>query len=705
MLLVALSCWLGLSLLVRAPNDQSTRVFAWFCLHMALYGLSNLLPQLTASQAAAHLLNRFQLITTVLVPAVFLHFIAMLTTSGCMTRPQRILVQIFYGTGVLLALYAAVGPLPAPVAPFPPWSRWGEPRFPEGVLVWAWVLQRVVPLVSVLVLLAMAYRLPAHDVQQRRLRLIYGIIGLVGVVGALAATFVRDLPISPAVPRTLMLAAMFALAYAVLVHRALLPERVARRTFFYSILGSLATTLYIGLVLGLEWLVSTWLQIDVPLVTAFSLVALVAILEPLRESLRRHLDRHFYRREFNYVSLVRSLGDEMIEQGDLSDQAQAALSAICRALGVQQGLVAVASSPGLVVQAVYGKVEPLPHLQPEHVPDEPQWLDEQWVPWPPAHLLFPLRQGEERLGLLLLGEQYVPQPFGKSEYALLDYLNSYLCLSISHAHARELQQDVILALAEQSRALRDQQEQLARQARVTAQEEFARQERSPHTGKGLHVYALGPLRVERDGETITRWGGSKAGTYQAEALFAFLFDRRGKGVSKDEVAEVIWPDLEIDKSDGAFHRTLAALRRTLEPNLRRGNLSKAILYHHERYWLEPDFVVWCDIEAFLAAAERGLTRLRQDSSQQALVDLEYADDLYRGDYMDDCPFFGDSAYVEEQRAVLRACYVDVQLALGVAYEAQGKAGEATSAYRRALALNPDGCPSAVQALERLQVVT
>jgi tetratricopeptide (TPR) repeat protein len=99
-----------------------------------------------------------------------------------------------------------------------------------------------------------------------------------------------------------------------------------------------------------------------------------------------------------------------------------------------------------------------------------------------------------------------------------------------------------------------------------------------------------------------------------------------------------------------------------------------------------------------------LTSLRQDSSQQALLDLEYADDLYRGDYMDDCPFFGDSVYAEEQRTKMHMRYIDVQLALGTAYEAQGQIGEATSAYRRALALSPNGCPAAVQGLERLQVV-
>ena len=50
---------------------------------------------------------------------------------------------------------------------------------------------------------------------------------------------------------------------------------------------------------------------------------------------------------------------------------------------------------------------------------------------------------------------------------------------------------------------------------------------------GMHVFALGPLRAERDGEPVRQWGGEKAGTRQAEARFAFLFDRGERGGSKE----------------------------------------------------------------------------------------------------------------------------------------------------------------------------
>ena len=62
----------------------------------------------------------------------------------------------------------------------------------------------------------------------------------------------------------------------------------------------------------------------------------------------------------------------------------------------------------------------------------------------------------------------------------------------------------------------------------------------------------------------------KAGNRQAQALFAFLFDRGPRGVLKDEVIEVLWPEVSLTQADLAFHRTLGGLRRVLEPDLTHG---------------------------------------------------------------------------------------------------------------------------------------
>jgi DNA-binding SARP family transcriptional activator len=710
-LLAVIASWTGLSLLVRAPRDRLARAFAWFCLHLMLYGLTALLAQLTASLDVARALDRLNIVETLMLPPSFLQFIMALTRQGRPTTTQRAVLWACYAASAALGLYALLGPMDeryvgTPAAPYRPWLVWGEMSMPDGALSWLWVALRVLPLLYALWLMARAYRGGA-DAEERLLRRVFTLSAVVGVIGASTATAARTLDLTPAFGRALILVAMVVLAYGVLAYRALLPARVAQRTFFYSLLGSLITTLYVGLLLLLEAATRRFLAIDAPVVAALMLVVLVAALGPLREWFRSGLDRRFYRREFDYGRLLKALSADMFERGDLPEQLRAALSSICRTLGVSAGLVAVspraapASPDGqpLAVQAVYGPVLNEAVLGAE-IPPLPTTMDESVAGY---HLLLPLRRGDEALGVVALGPKRSGQPFSDTERTLLAALASYLAAAIGHAGSSRAQQHALELLASQSQALAAQQEELAAQA-AAAEAPPALQPAPVDDTSGLRVSALGTLHAARDSHQITRWGGDKAGTYQAEALFAFLFDRRGRGLTKDEAEEVIWPDLQddIERADQAFHRTLSALRRTLEPGLRRGSESRAVLYHHERYWLEPSWVAWADTDAFAAAAERGATLLRQGQAEAALAQLRAAADLYRGDYMDACRFFGDSFYVEERRSELRAQYAAVLLALAQAYERLGQAGEALSAYRRAeqqSLLLTDGAALAARAVE------
>ena len=163
---------------------------------------------------------------------------------------------------------------------------------------------------------------------------------------------------------------------------------------------------------------------------------------------------------------------------------------------------------------------------------------------------------------------------------------------------------------------------------------------------------------------------------------------------------MIWPDVDLDKADLAFHRTLGGLRRTLEPDFKRGGEATAIIYRNDRYRLDPALVGWSDTAAFrerLAAA-----RAAPDPAA-AIAALEEARALYRGDYLDDCPFYGDSEYVEERRTLWRGRYVDVLLALGERYEAQRDAAAAAACYREALQASGDDCPRADDGLARLRL--
>jgi DNA-binding SARP family transcriptional activator len=693
-LMAVLACWLGLSLLVRSPRDRAAQAFAWLCLNLTLYGLTIVLARLARAPDAGPTLNRLQLVETALLPPVFLHFIMLVAGVRRLLALQRGVLALSYAVAAGLAGYALLGQAPS-LAEQPP-------RFPGFPLTVVWAAQRALPLLLAIVLTWISYRQAGDDDLERRRRAMFALAAVVGVAGALWATATRGSALSQAPGHALMDASLALLAYTVLAYRLLLPPRVAQRAFYRSLLGSLLTAVYAAAVLALEQLARDALGVAAPLVTVFALVVLVAVFGPLRDAAGDWLDRLFFHREFDYGRLLRALGEDLFERGDLADQLHTALAAICRTLGVRAGVVAVQEGVGPRVVAAYGAEPPdAEAFRAAELPDAPQTHYGDWSPWPPARLLLPLRRADQALGLLVLGAKRSGEPYRETERALLFSLGSYLALAIKHARARQEQELEMAALAAQGEQLNATLDLLAAQAAEAAR--LAAQPAPADERSGLRVYALGPLRVERDGAAIERWGGDKAGTYQAEALFAFLFDRRGRGLTKDEAEEVIWPDLDLEKADTAFHRTISALRRTLEPGLRRGNESRTVAYHHERYWLDPSAVAWCDADVFAAAAERGHTQLRQGQTEAARATFVEALALYRGDYMDDCPFFGDSSYVEERRVELRGQRIDTLLALGAVYERLGQAGEAATCYRRALAAADGDCPRAEEGLARLQV--
>ena len=691
-LLAAIGSWLGLSLLLHDAHDRTTRAFACLSLNLAAYGLTTALAPLSASPQVTQTLLTVQVIETLLLPPIFLHFILTLIDSSTESRWQTYLLYSSYALGIAMALYALFG---AGMQ-----QERDIMRFPPGLLSWLWVLQRATSISVALALMVQHYLRAGGDDLARRRRLLFVISSALGVFGTLIATVLSELRLSPAIGHVLMALSLMVLAYAVLVYRSLLPDRIARRPLYRSMIGGILTTGYVALIVAAEPRISTALQVRGAFISAFMLLVVLAIAAPLRDWISSQIDRLFFHRELDFGTLLRTIGDEVFDRGDLSEQLNTALSAICGTLNLQHGAVALLEGRGLRAVAHYGTLQPdATLLQEAELPGAELMTFGDWPAWPEARLLLPLINAEEPLGLLMLGPKRSGEPYRDTERALLSSLGAYLALSIRHAR-RQMEERLALAvLAEQSRQLQAEQQLLLTQASEARQSEPTHPS-SQH--EGLWVYALGTLRVERDGQPIERWGGDKAGTYQAEALFAFLFDRRGRGITKDEVAEVIWPELTIDKADTAFHRTLSALRRTLEPGLKRGNQSTTVTFHHERYWLNPTSISGSDVELFSTAIERAHSAARQEDIPNAIASFTQALNLYRGAYLDDCPFYGDASYVEPRRIELHAQHLEALLTLGKIHERQGQASQAAACFRQALLVTEGDCPAADEGIARLQ---
>ncbi len=209
----------------------------------------------------------------------------------------------------------------------------------------------------------------------------------------------------------------------------------------------------------------------------------------------------------------------------------------------------------------------------------------------------------------------------------------------------------------------------------------------------LQVSALGPLIVRRDGVEIVRWGGPKAGNRQALAIFAFLLDRGDRGAHRSEIVDLIWPEFDLVQADLAFHRTLVGLRRVLaapEP----AAVRSVITTRTGVYRLDPALVVSSDVDEF----EEHLTAIETGADPAVMeAHLVAARRLYRGDYMDDCPLYGDSSHVEVRRQLLRDRLISALQIVAEARERAGNSAAAGQLFRDALEVGGTPMPGEVLA--------
>jgi two-component SAPR family response regulator len=88
----------------------------------------------------------------------------------------------------------------------------------------------------------------------------------------------------------------------------------------------------------------------------------------------------------------------------------------------------------------------------------------------------------------------------------------------------------------------------------------------------LKVYALGQPRVSMKGDNV-QWA-----TLQSRDLF-FCLLQNAKGLSKEEIGVIFWPEHPPHKLDGIFRSTLYRLRRAL---FRECVVFEGNLYHFDR---------------------------------------------------------------------------------------------------------------------------
>jgi DNA-binding SARP family transcriptional activator len=654
---------LGLTVFIHARRAPAAAVFASLCGLLVVWSGAILGERLTTEPEVALTLSRLENAAGSLVPAVTLHVAAAFASDGPRSAARMRVVVAAYLLSFLMAGIALLAPDQAWALTPPHFSI--DPI--HGVVFgWVWVAARLAMLVLAVTWVALPLRDVAGD-QARRQQLLAALATLlIGTIGGGLRIVSQAVPTDPWIGALLIAVALGAAAYAVFGQGVFLAPAVAADAFLYSVLIGVGLTAGVAAIIGLDLVVRQALAIDLPLVLGFALVASVALFDPVSERLRGAIARVDY--EGMAERLQRALAEDGLVAQAPAQAVEPALARVARAFHVQRAVVI--DTGGLVVAQVGG---------------DPRGE--------PGGLSLPLRSSQvtdaAAIGTVVFGHKRSRLPFTAQEMTLLGRAAEFLADLMVLGAAHERQADALSALSEQQASVERRAVEL-HQALGAAQIASA--------PVGLQVYALGPLRVEQAGQLVRRWGGEKAGSRQAEAIFAFLFDRGERGVSKDEILEIVWPDVDLERADLAFHRTLGGLRTTLDPGRRARNRGEAIVFHHDRYHLGPELVGGSDVADL--AAELAAAGAATDPTDR-LTHFERARSLYRGEYLDDCPFYGDSAAVEDRRELLRGQLIDLLLALGGLYEERADRPSAAACYRQARQAAGDDLPSAEEALSRL----
>lgn len=265
---------------------------------------------------------------------------------------------------------------------------------------------------------------------------------------------------------------VFVFGYAVARYRAALEGRPMDRDFIYTLLvvGSL-TTFYVLIVfiLFINGVVSF-----LPLV--LTVVGTIAA-NSLFDGARLTLDRLFYRGQFQTLrGNLRALAQEAGTSESLPRQLQELLDALCRALHVESGLVALCEGNVWVIRASHNALNVGTALPAASVTtaESVGLLHSERKGLTGMQVLIPLERDESQLGALVLGGKATREPYDDRDVELLEDLADEMAQVI---HTKQMQEEnarqintLVTEFRERERALQLQVQQMLaeRDTRPTA---------------------------------------------------------------------------------------------------------------------------------------------------------------------------------------------------------------------------------------------
>jgi DNA-binding SARP family transcriptional activator len=177
----------------------------------------------------------------------------------------------------------------------------------------------------------------------------------------------------------------------------------------------------------------------------------------------------------------------------------------------------------------------------------------------------------------------------------------------------------------------------------------------------LEVFALGPGYVIHKGTEIHSWEG-----HLPRLLFFFTLDK--PIVTRSEICNAFWPELQIDQAVNVFHVTKRRLHKALGFD---------VLVHNEtHYQINPEMHVYYDVLDFVETLMKG----RNPNNPNPFEAWQHAAKLYRGPFLQG----HNDPWIEERRVAFRAGYLEALTQMAQAWIGKDRKELALKLYRQAL---------------------
>jgi DNA-binding SARP family transcriptional activator len=193
----------------------------------------------------------------------------------------------------------------------------------------------------------------------------------------------------------------------------------------------------------------------------------------------------------------------------------------------------------------------------------------------------------------------------------------------------------------------------------------------------MHIRLLGPLEIENGPRQL---GPADFGGRKPKQLLEILLTERGRVLSKDRIADLLWPDEMPENASATIDTYISVLRRHLEPTTLHARDSRYIRRIRPGYLFDPSEVE-VDVDSFQALMSEG-QRARHDGDLERAGDaFAAAIDLYRGSYLEDEP---QAAWAHGPRERLKRAYIDLLVAAAELAVAQGNFNQGSRLCERAI---------------------